>query len=92
MSSLSADDCAHLSVPQNARISYSPVGAPIQLNTVATYSCDEGYVISGGTERVCGSTGDWSGEEITCQCELYCAMCICIQLGPLYLAVTLRHQ
>ena len=61
--------CQDLPVPLNGRINYSPTGAPILLDTVASYSCDEGYVISGGTERVCGSSGDWSGEEITCQCE-----------------------
>ena len=66
---ISSDHCQDLPVPGNGRISYSPVGAPLLLNTTASYSCDEGYVISGGTERVCGSTGDWSGGEITCQCE-----------------------
>ena len=50
------------------------MGAPVLLNTTANYSCDEGYVMSGGNERVCGLSGGWSGREITCQCELQCVV------------------
>ena len=31
--------------------------------------------MSGGTERVCGPSGNWSGGEITCQCELNESRC-----------------
>ena len=43
--------------------------SPRQLNTVATYTCTNGYTLSGDTIRTCGSDGGWSGSAPTCQGE-----------------------
>lgn len=58
-----------------------PVTAPLQLDlsggttlgSLASYSCEGGYFLSGDATRTCGPTG-WSGDEPTCvaqplQCE-----------------------
>ena len=36
--------------------------------SVATYSCDDGYMLRGSAERVCGSDGHW--EERIPSCEI----------------------
>lgn len=37
------------------------------LNGVATYTCDAGYVVSGGNAtRTCGTGGTWSGSPLSC--------------------------
>ncbi len=41
------------------------------VDTVATYTCDTGYTLNGGTTRTCGSDGVWSGSAPTCQCKEY---------------------
>ena len=50
----------------NGVISYSPDTTPRLEGTVATHSCDVGYVLSGGSVRTCQSDRTWSGGEITC--------------------------
>ena len=37
------------------------------VNTVATYTCDTGYTLNGGTTRTCGSDGVWSGSDPACE-------------------------
>ena len=43
---------------------------PYSVETVATYSCDEGFILLGSERRTCeyrnGSTGIWSDVEPTC--------------------------
>ncbi len=40
------------------------------VGTVATYTCDTGYILNGGTTtRTCGSDGVWSGSAPTCLSE-----------------------
>ena len=51
----------------NGMISYSPDTTPRLEGTVATHSCDVGYILSGGTERTCQSDRTWSGGNITCE-------------------------
>ena len=34
--------------------------------SVATYSCNTGYIRRGDDMRTCESSGDWSGSEPTC--------------------------
>ncbi len=34
-----------------------------RINTVATYRCNDGYILSGDTTRTCESGGMWSGGE-----------------------------
>ncbi len=60
--------CPDLTAPANGMISYN-MGAtsPRPVDTVATYTCDTGYTLNGGTTRTCGSGGSWSGSPPTCQ-------------------------
>ena len=61
--------CDILTVPDNGVISYSPDTTPRLDGAVATYSCDEGYRVSSGPDRDCGTSGEWSGMSITCPSE-----------------------
>ncbi len=62
--------CPILSSPSNGRVTVSRF--PIIIDTIAGYVCDEGYVISGNSIRLCGggdgssTTGVWSGTAATC--------------------------
>ncbi len=40
------------------------------VNTVANYSCNIGYTLSGDTTRTCVSDRQWSGSAPLCQGEL----------------------
>ncbi len=55
--------CPDLTVPANGMISYNIGTASLRpVNTVATYTCDTGYTLDGGTTtRTCGAGGVWSG-------------------------------
>ena len=37
------------------------------VGTMATYSCDPGYTLNGGSTRTCQSGGTWSGSASTCK-------------------------
>ena len=51
----------------NGVISYGPDTTPRLEGTVATHSCVDGYILSGGTERTCQSDRTWSRRNITCE-------------------------
>ena len=53
----------------NGMVSYSPDTTLRLEGTVATHSCDVGYVLSGGVNRTCQSDGKWTGGSITCEGE-----------------------
>jgi len=55
-------DCGALSSPENGSVSFETT----TFASVATYACDEGYVITGNEERSCLSDGAWSGEPAAC--------------------------
>ena len=40
------------------------------VNTIATFTCDNGYTLTGGSFRTCQNDGTWSGIALTCQCKL----------------------
>ncbi len=40
------------------------------INTIATFTCDNGYTLTGGSARACQNDGTWSGSAPTCQCKL----------------------
>lgn len=42
------------------------------VGSVATYSCDIGFVINGPTSRMCEPGGSWSGYEPACEREFGC--------------------
>ena len=64
--------CPALDAPANGQIMYdSDMSAPFDFRTTATYDCDSGYGLSGGTSvRTCESEG-WSGSAPTCQRECH---------------------
>ncbi|XP_064386386.1 CUB and sushi domain-containing protein 3-like isoform X2 [Halichondria panicea] len=37
------------------------------INTIATFTCDNGYTLTGGSFRQCQNDGTWSGSALTCQ-------------------------
>ena len=59
------------------------------LDKTATYSCDKGYNLFGGSIRTCQTTGVWSGSEHTCQCVfLMQHACMC----TLILVLSIHRQ
>ena len=68
--------CPDIADPFNGQITFSDDRtAPFELDTTATYSCDDGYILSGGDPvRTCtgdssSDVGVWSGIALTCQCK-----------------------
>ncbi|XP_064386487.1 seizure protein 6 homolog [Halichondria panicea] len=58
--------CMSLPPTTNGGVSYSD--PTLGLNTVATYTCNNGYALTGGcTTGTCGSDEVWSGSAPTCQ-------------------------
>ena len=60
-------DCGSLLNPQNGAVNTSGT----TLNSVANYSCNEGYEINGTMTRTCGDDGNWSMVEPNCDCRFY---------------------
>ena len=59
---LIVDFCASLSAPENGNVDASVR----TVGSVATYSCDNGFLINGEPQRNCQMDGMWSGEAPTC--------------------------
>ncbi|XP_064388263.1 uncharacterized protein LOC135336419 isoform X3 [Halichondria panicea] len=59
-----APNCGPLSSPSNGNVA-TPSG--ITVGNVASYSCDEGLVLTGSTARVCGNDRLWTPEAPTCE-------------------------
>ena len=57
-----AVDCGSLGNPGNGVVSFTNS----TYNSVATYSCNTGYTLTGDDTRTCQSSGLWSGSEPTC--------------------------
>ncbi len=55
-------DCGPLGAPDDGSVDASET----TLGGVATYSCDEGFVVAGEPTRTCQPDGTWSGDEPTC--------------------------
>ncbi|KAK6023087.1 sushi domain protein, partial [Ostertagia ostertagi] len=59
--------CPHPFIPANGHVVFD-APAPYFLNTVAKYSCAPEFEKVGGTdERMCSSSGSWSGEAPVCR-------------------------
>ncbi len=60
--------CNELSAIENGMISYSPdsEGPEYDLDTMATYTCSDGYMLIGSPERTCESSGNFSGMPPVC--------------------------
>ena len=56
-------DCGDLDDPMNGRVSLDET----VFESIATYTCDPGFVLVGNMERICQADGTWSGTEPTCE-------------------------
>jgi hypothetical protein len=56
-------DCGALSDPDNGDV---VVAGGTSLGATASYTCLEGYALSGSATRTCGVTGAWSGSAPSC--------------------------
>ena len=57
-------DCGALDNPENEVV----LSTDTTYNSVATYSCNAGYTLTGDDMRTCQSSGVWSGSKPTCTC------------------------
>ena len=55
-------DCGSLDDPANGDVSVSST----TFNSMATYSCNTGYTLTGDDMRMCTESSRWSGSEPTC--------------------------
>ena len=55
-------DCGDLTDPDNGEVTLTDT----VFDSVATYSCDPGYVLDGDATQTCLGSGLWSGSEPTC--------------------------
>lgn len=56
--------CGHPFVPLNTKVKLNSPN--LEVGTVATYHCDEGYETFGDTNLTCSSSGRWEGEIPFC--------------------------
>ena len=56
-------DCGSLVAPSNGSVTFDSA----LFGGIATYFCDEGYVLTGAESRECGEDGAWSGVAATCE-------------------------
>ena len=56
--------CSNLPNPPNGRVSLS---TGVFIGSRATYTCDSGYSLVGGSTRVCQNDGNWSGRPPICR-------------------------
>ena len=54
--------CPDLTTPANGNVNQP--GNTVE--TVATYTCNNGYVLVGDESRTCRENGKWTGEDPTC--------------------------
>ena len=66
-------DCLTLSDPINGQVDQA---SGTTFGETATYSCNTGYSLMGGSTRTCQATGEWSGSAPTCQRMLLLSSCV----------------
>ena len=72
--------CSDLAALTNVMIGYNMGASNLRpVDTVATYTCNTGYTLTGGSTRTCGSDGMWSGDVTVCQGKEYtsCMRVVC---------------
>ena len=57
-------DCGPLNNPNNGQVNVSP---ETTIGSIATYTCDIGYTLSGSQSRTCGVDGNWTSSEPFCE-------------------------
>ena len=52
----------------NGNVTYTPEGIPPLVNAIATYTCNDGYILNGTAMRTCeaANNGMWTGSEPEC--------------------------
>ena len=63
--------CPELTNPENGQVDISGITE----NSIATYSCDSGYTLSGPFTRMCRADGVWSESEPSCQSKINLVAC-----------------
>ena len=66
-------DCLNLTSPSNGQVSLTTT----TFGSVATYSCEEGYLLEGFPMRECQANGNWSEEEPVCASKLLYVVHVC---------------
>ncbi|XP_074642636.1 sushi, von Willebrand factor type A, EGF and pentraxin domain-containing protein 1-like [Tubulanus polymorphus] len=61
--------CESLDQIKNGKITITPFN---KMGAVAKYSCEQGFILMGGTERYCQGDGKWSGKMPSCEGDYYC--------------------
>ena len=64
---LTVVDCGALDNPENGMVDVSET----VLDSVANYSCNTGYTLTGDAMRTCQGDSNWSGTKPTCTGILY---------------------
>ena len=59
-------DCLNLTAPRNGQLSLTTT----TFGSVATYNCEEGYILMGFSMRECLANGSWSLMEPVCESKL----------------------
>ncbi|XP_045694688.1 E-selectin [Phyllostomus hastatus] len=60
--------CKALSGPESGYVDCIPsASGSLQTGSICEFSCQEGFVLTGPTRLHCGRTGEWDGEEPTCE-------------------------
>lgn len=62
---LTAILCPNLPSPKYGSVTLTG----LQVESIAIYECDSGFVLVGASTRDCLSSGDWSGEAPFCERE-----------------------
>ncbi len=73
---VSTTTCSDLTAPTNGIISYNAETMDTRpVNTVATFTCNTGDMVTGDMTRTCGAGGMWSGTDPTCTRKLLTFSC-----------------
>ena len=74
---LLAVDCGDLATIPNGQVEFTTTLE----NSVANYSCNQGFFLVGDGQRICQADGKWSGVEPECQgIFLYYVICIYVHM------------
>ena len=78
-------DCGPLGDPENGMVSASIT----TYNSMATYSCNTGYTLTGNVSRTCLANGLWSGSEPNCTSKPKIIKFQSVIVSPMWMPVTL---